>query len=71
LVDFGFTEEEEVFRETLRELLSEVLAPRAREIDTKCRIPDEVIKALGRTGYSCSRSSPSTEGRGPAGSWEP
>ncbi|RLG40636.1 MAG: acyl-CoA dehydrogenase, partial [Thermoproteota archaeon] len=50
MVDFGFTEEEEVFRSTLRELLSEILAPRAREIDTKCRIPDEVIKALAENG---------------------
>ncbi len=64
MVDFGFTEEEEVFRETLRELLSEVLAPRAREIDTKCRIPNEVIKTLAENGILLLTVKPEYGGQG-------
>jgi acyl-CoA dehydrogenase len=64
LVDFSFTEEEEVFRKTLRELLSEVLAPRAREIDRNCRIPREVISALAESGILLLTVKPEYGGQG-------
>ena len=60
----AFTEEEEVFRQSLRDLLSEILAPRAREIDTEQRIPDDVIKALAENGVLCMTMKPEHGGSG-------
>ncbi len=64
MVDFSFSEEEEVFRKTLRELLSEVLAPRAREIDRSCRIPADVIKTLAESGILLLTVKPEYGGQG-------
>lgn len=64
MVDFSFTEEEEVFRKTLRELLSEVLVPRAKEIDRNCRIPADVIKTLAESGILLLTVKPEYGGQG-------
>ncbi|MEM2811261.1 MAG: acyl-CoA dehydrogenase family protein [Candidatus Korarchaeum sp.] len=64
MVDFSFSEEEEVFRRTLRELLSEVLAPKAREIDRGCRIPADVIKTLAESGILLLTVKPEYGGQG-------
>ncbi len=42
-LDFAFSEEQELFRETLREFCQREIAPRAREMDTKMEIPDDLI----------------------------
>ncbi len=64
MVDFSFSEEEEVFRQSLRDLLAEILAPRAREIDTERRIPDDVIRALADNGILCMTMKPEHGGSG-------
>ena len=45
-LDFAFSEEQELFRETLREFCQREIAPRAREMDTKMEIPDDLIDKM-------------------------
>jgi len=56
-LDFSFTEEEEMLRQTVREFGEKKLRPRIREIDEKKEIPEDVIKGmvdLGLFGISFS-----------------
>ncbi len=46
MVDFGFSDEEEILRSNVRELLAEILAPRSEEIDRNCKIPQDIIQAF-------------------------
>jgi len=48
--DFSFTEEQELFRKTVREFCEKEIEPRAREIDEKAEIPDVVIKGMAKLG---------------------
>lgn len=51
MVDFSFTEEQELFRRTLRGWLAKNLTlEKSREIDTKQEIPMEIIKGLADLG---------------------
>ncbi len=49
-MDFRFSEEEELFRESVREFLSKELAPRWVENDEKRMIPTETIHRMGEQG---------------------
>lgn len=49
-MDFRFSEEEELFRESVREFLSKELAPRWAENDEKGVIPTETIHRMGEQG---------------------
>lgn len=49
-MDFGFTEEQEMFRKMMREFCEKEIAPRARDMDTKMEIADEVIKKMATQG---------------------
>ncbi|MDH5783082.1 MAG: acyl-CoA/acyl-ACP dehydrogenase [Candidatus Bathyarchaeota archaeon] len=51
MVDFSFTEEQELFRKVLREWCQKNLPlEKVREIDTKQWIPDEIIKGMADLG---------------------
>jgi acyl-CoA dehydrogenase len=50
MVDFELTDDQKIFVRTFREWCMENLAPRAREIDDKSRIPDEVMDGLASQG---------------------
>ncbi|MFX1513297.1 MAG: acyl-CoA dehydrogenase family protein [Promethearchaeota archaeon] len=50
MVDFNFSEEEELFREAMREFCQKNIAPRAKDIDEKEKIPDDLIKAMADQG---------------------
>ncbi len=51
MVNFGFTEEQELFRKVLREWCQKNLPiEKVREIDTKQWIPDEIIKGMADLG---------------------
>jgi len=51
LIDFSFTEEQELFREAVREWLSKNLTlEQVRENDTKHEIPRSFIKGMGDLG---------------------
>ena len=47
---FQLTEEQEIFRKSLRSFLEEKLAPRAAEIDEKDEFPGDVYQALSEIG---------------------
>jgi alkylation response protein AidB-like acyl-CoA dehydrogenase len=46
-----FTEEENAFREELRDFLRAEVAPHAREIEEQNRYPRDILKKLGDAGY--------------------
>jgi acyl-CoA dehydrogenase len=49
-VDFNFSPEHELFRKTVREFCSKEIAPFSREMERKARMPDSVIRGLGKMG---------------------
>ncbi|PSN84034.1 acyl-CoA dehydrogenase [Candidatus Marsarchaeota G1 archaeon OSP_D] len=49
-MDFSFSEEQELFRSSLREGLSKHLTPRVKELDSKGEIPRETIREMARMG---------------------
>ncbi len=49
-MDFSFTEEQELFRKSVREFCNKKLAPRANEIDEKGDIPNEVLEDMAAFG---------------------
>lgn len=56
-MDFSWTEEQRLWRQTVRDFAQKEIAPRVREIDTEERIPPEIIKGmaeLGLLGPVCS-----------------
>ena len=44
--NFSFTEEQKLFRETIREFCEKNLTARSKEIDENRKIPDEIIKGM-------------------------
>jgi acyl-CoA dehydrogenase len=51
IMDFSFTEEQELFRDRVRDLCAEKLAPRATEIDETGNIPREIIEDFAAAGF--------------------
>ena len=49
-MDFGWNEEERLWRNTVRDFAQKEIAPRVREIDTEERIPKEIIKGMAEIG---------------------
>lgn len=49
-MDFDLTEDEELFKKTVREFCEKKLMPRAREIDTKEEIPQDVLDGMAELG---------------------
>lgn len=49
-MNFSFSEEQELFRKSVREFCSKNLAPRASEIDEKGEIPPEILKSMADFG---------------------
>lgn len=49
-MDFDLTEDEELFRKTVQEFCEKRLRPRAREIDTKEEIPQDVLRGMAELG---------------------
>jgi len=49
-MDFSFTNEQELWRKTVREFAQKKIKPRVREIDTNKKIPEEIIKEMGKLG---------------------
>lgn len=47
---FELTEEQKMLRDMVRRFAEEQLKPRAKEIDEKCEIPQEIIKQLAELG---------------------
>ncbi len=49
-MDFGWNEEQRLWRQTVRDFAQSEIAPRVREIDTQERIPPEIIKGMADLG---------------------
>ena len=49
-MDFSFTEEQELFRKSVREFCEKKIAPKANEIDEKGEIPREVLEDMASFG---------------------
>src|SRR6266568_1115982 len=49
-MDFDFTEEQEDFRQAVREFAVEVVAPRAAEMDKRGELPMDIVKHMGELG---------------------
>ena len=62
--NFSFTEEQKLFRETIREFCEKNLTARSREIDENRRIPDEIIKGMAQLGLLGMTVSPEYGGSG-------
>ena len=49
-MDFSWTEEQELWRKTVRDFAQKKIKPRVREIDTNKKIPEEIIKDMAQLG---------------------
>jgi acyl-CoA dehydrogenase len=49
-MDFGWTEEQRLWRRAVRDFAQNEIAPRVREIDTSERIPREIVKGMAEMG---------------------
>jgi acyl-CoA dehydrogenase len=49
-MDFSWTTEQELWRKTVREFAQKKIKPKVREIDTNKKIPEEIIKEMGKLG---------------------
>jgi acyl-CoA dehydrogenase len=49
-MDFGWTEEQEMWRKAVRNFAQKKIAPRSREIDDTGQIPEDIIKAMADMG---------------------
>lgn len=62
--NFSFTEEQKLFRETIREFCEKNLTARSKEIDENRKIPDEIIKGMAQLGLLGMTASPEYGGSG-------
>ncbi len=49
-MDFGWTEEQKMWRQTVRDFAQREIKPIVREMDTKGEIPDHIIKGMAELG---------------------
>ncbi|MEM0090740.1 MAG: acyl-CoA dehydrogenase family protein, partial [Nitrososphaerota archaeon] len=63
-MDFEFTEEQELFRKSIREYCQNNLAPRLLEIEEGGRIPYDIIEGLANIGALAMTVSPEKGGAG-------
>jgi acyl-CoA dehydrogenase len=63
-MEFGWTEEQQMWRRAVREFAQKKIAPRSREIDSSGRIPPELIKGLAEMGLLAPTVSEEHGGQG-------
>lgn len=49
-MDFSWTEEQKLWRKTIRNFAQKKIKPKVREIDTNKKIPEEIVKEMGKLG---------------------
>ena len=49
-MEFGWTEEQEMWRKAVRDFAQKEIKPRVREMDTQGKIPQEIIKGMAKLG---------------------
>ena len=63
-MDFSWTEEQEIWRKTVHEFAQKKIKPRVREIDTNKKIPEEIIREMGKLGLLAPTASQEYGGGG-------
>ncbi len=63
-MDFSWTEEQEIWRRTVRDFAQKKIKPKIREIDTNKKIPEEIIKEMGKLGLLAPTASQEYGGAG-------
>jgi acyl-CoA dehydrogenase len=63
-MDFSWTDEQEIWRKTVREFAQKKIKPRVREIDTSKKIPEDIIKDMGKLGLLAPTASQEYGGAG-------
>ena len=63
-MDFSWTEEQEIWRRTVRDFAQKKIKPRVREIDTNKKIPDDIIKSMAQLGLLAPTASQDYGGAG-------
>jgi acyl-CoA dehydrogenase len=63
-MDFNWTNEQELWRKTVRDFSQKKIKPRVREIDTSKKIPEEIIKDMGKLGLLAPTASQEYGGAG-------
>ena len=56
-MDFSWTEEQEIWRRTVRDFAQKKIKPHVRDIDTNKKIPEEIIKGMAQLGLLAPTSS--------------
>ena len=49
-MDFSWTEEQEIWRRTVRDFAQKKIKPKVRDIDTNKKIPETIIKDMAKLG---------------------
>jgi len=63
-MDFSWTEEQEIWRRTVRDFAQKKITPKVREIDTNKKIPETIIKDMAKLGLLAPTASPEYGGAG-------
>src|SRR5512135_717755 len=63
-MDFGWTEEQRMWRKTVHEFAQKKIQPRSREIDSTGRIPEEIIRGMADMGLLAPTVSEEYGGQG-------
>jgi len=63
-MDFSWTEEQEIWRITVRDFAQKKIKPKVREIDTNKKIPQEIIKDMAKLGLLAPTASQEYGGAG-------
>jgi acyl-CoA dehydrogenase len=63
-MDFSWSEEQEIWRRTVRDFAQKKIKPRVREIDTNKKIPDDIIKGMAQLGLLAPTASQEYGGAG-------
>jgi acyl-CoA dehydrogenase len=63
-MDFSWTEEQDIWRRTVRNFAQKKIKPKVREIDTNKKIPNDIIKGMAKLGLLAPTASPEYGGAG-------
>jgi acyl-CoA dehydrogenase len=64
LMDFTWTDEQEIWRKTVRDFAQKKIKPRVREIDTNKKIPEDIIQEMANLGLLAPTASQEYGGAG-------
>ena len=63
-MDFNWTDEQEIWRKTVRDFAQKKIKPKIRDIDTNKKIPEDIIKSMAQLGLLAPTASQKYGGAG-------